>query len=271
MSPDTTAPHTERTAISHAPDAPSVASLVLGSAPPPGQPDAAAAPIAPPAAAVVTPAVVTPAVTTPAVEPQAPVTRAPEPTPPSGNDAELPQTQPIATAQAPTAAYLQRDDFQALSAKDVEEGVTRLRGPAARVVQNMEASLEVPTATSVRTVPAKLIMDNRVVINNHLARTRGGKVSFTHLIGFAIVEALAEFPAMNVAYALEDGKPAMFTPEHVNFGLAIDLAKDDGTRQLLVPNIKAADQMDFAQFWHAYDDLIRKARSGALQAELVIN
>ena len=108
-------------------------------------------------------------------------------------------------------------------------------------------------------------MDNRVVINNHLARTRGGKVSFTHLIGYAVIEALAEFPAMNVAYALEDGKPAVRTPEHINFGLAIDLAKDDGSRQLLVPNIKGADQMDFAQFWHAYDDVIKKARTGALQ------
>jgi len=243
VSPDTTAPHLDRTGISRTPDAPSVASLVLGSAPAAvaAQPDAGVA--------------------------DAPAADAAAPTPPApASDLELPNTQPIATAQAPTAAYLQRDDFQALSAKDVEEGVTRLRGPAARVVQNMEASLEVPTATSVRTVPAKLIMDNRVVINNHLARTRGGKVSFTHLIGYAIVEAIAEFPAMNVAYALEDGKPAMFTPEHVNFGLAIDLAKDDGSRQLLVPNIKAADQMDFAQFWHAYDDLIKKARSGTLQA-----
>ena len=175
------------------------------------------------------------------------------------------KTQPIATAQAPTAAYLQGEDFKALSAKDVQQGIARLRGPAARVAQNMEASLEVPTATSVRTIPAKLIMDNSVVINNHLARTRGGKVSFTHLIGYAVVEALAEFPAMNVAYALEDGKPAVLTPEHVNFGLAIDLAKDDGSRQLLVPNIKGADEMDFAHFWHAYDDVIKKARTGALQ------
>ena len=207
-----------------------------------------------------------PAVVAPAPVAPAPVSAAPEPASASDlAEPEVPQTQPIATAQAPTAAYLQKIEEHARAAKDVEEGVTRLRGPAARVVQNMEASLEVPTATSVRTVPAKLIMDNRVVINNHLARTRGGKVSFTHLIGFAIVEALAEFPAMNVAYALEDGKPAMFTPEHVNFGLAIDLAKDDGSRQLLVPNIRAADLMDFAQFWHAYDDLVKKARSGTLQ------
>ena len=178
---------------------------------------------------------------------------------------ELLPTQPIATAVAPSAAYLQRPEHEALHHTDVRQGVERLRGPAARVVTNMEASLDVPTATSVRSVPAKLIMDNRVVMNNHLARTRGGKVSFTHLIGYAIVEALAEYPSMNVAYTTEDGKPAIVTPAHVNFGLAIDLTKADGKRQLLVPNIKAADDMDFAQFWAAYENVVRHARAGTLQ------
>ncbi|WP_238581587.1 multifunctional oxoglutarate decarboxylase/oxoglutarate dehydrogenase thiamine pyrophosphate-binding subunit/dihydrolipoyllysine-residue succinyltransferase subunit [Demequina aestuarii] len=188
---------------------------------------------------------------------------APEPT----ADVEQLATQPIATAQAPTAAYLQRHDHKMLAAKDVKHGLERLRGPAARVVSNMEASLEVPTATSVRTIPAKLLMDNRVVVNNHLARTRGGKVSFTHLIGYAIIEALSEQPAMNVSFAEDDGKPAMRTPEHINFGLAIDLDKGDGVRQLLVPNVKGVDSMDFAKFWAAYESIVRKARTGALQAD----
>ncbi len=208
-----------------------------------------------PASAASAPADVSPA-SAPAAESPQTEDQAPEQAP----------TQPIATTQAPIATYLQQHDHQALNAKNVEHGVTRLRGPAARVVANMESSLEVPTATSVRTIPAKLLMDNRTVINNHLARTRGGKVSFTHLIGYAIVEALAQLPALNVAYAEDDGKPAVRTPEHVNFGLAIDLAKDDGTRQLLVPNIKNADDMDFAKFWSAYEDVVKRARSGALQA-----
>ncbi|MCU1420271.1 MAG: kgd, partial [Mycetocola sp.] len=148
-----------------------------------------------------------------------------------------------------------------------EATVERLRGPAARVVANMEASLEVPTATSVRAVPAKLMVDNRIVINNHLARSRGGKVSFTHLIGYAVVEALAEMPVMNAGYALSDGKPAIVQPGAVNFGLAIDLAKPDGTRQLLVPNIKGADTMDFGQFLAAYEDLVRRARNNKLTAD----
>ena len=140
-----------------------------------------------------------------------------------------------------------------------------LRGPAARVVDNMEASLAVPTATSVRAVPAKLLMDNRTVINNHLARGRGGKVSFTHLIGYAVVRALVENPAMNNAFTVLDGKPAVIHNPAINLGLAIDLAKPDGTRQLLVPSIKGAEGMDFATFWATYEDLVRKARGGKLQ------
>ncbi|HEX5188077.1 MAG TPA: multifunctional oxoglutarate decarboxylase/oxoglutarate dehydrogenase thiamine pyrophosphate-binding subunit/dihydrolipoyllysine-residue succinyltransferase subunit [Streptosporangiaceae bacterium] len=140
----------------------------------------------------------------------------------------------------------------------------RLRGAASRTVANMEASLNVPTATSVRAVPAKLLVDNRIVINNHLARGRGGKVSFTHLIGYAVVKALAAAPELNDSYADVDGKPVLVRPEHVNLGLAIDVQKEDGTRQLLVPNIKAAEQMDFRQFWLAYEDAVRKTRTGKL-------
>ena len=149
---------------------------------------------------------------------------------------------------------------------EAQDGATeiRLRGAASRTVANMEASLNVPTATSVRAVPAKLLVDNRIVINNHLARGRGGKVSFTHLIGYAVVKALAAAPELNDSYAEIDGKPVLVRPEHVNLGLAIDVRKEDGTRQLLVPNIKAAEQMDFRQFWLAYEDAVRKTRTGKL-------
>ncbi|HET7659381.1 MAG TPA: 2-oxo acid dehydrogenase subunit E2, partial [Oryzihumus sp.] len=148
-----------------------------------------------------------------------------------------------------------------------EDETVPLRGPAARVVTNMESSLAVPTATSVRAVPAKLLIDNRVVINNHLQRSRGGKVSFTHLIGYAVVKALAVMPEMNNGYTEKDGKPALVRPAHVNLGLAIDIAKPDGTRQLLVPSIKAAEAMDFAHFWTAYEDVVRKARNNKLTVE----
>jgi multifunctional 2-oxoglutarate metabolism enzyme len=131
----------------------------------------------------------------------------------------------------------------------------------------MEASLAVPTATSVRAVPAKLLVDNRIVINNHLKRGRGGKVSFTHLIGYAVVKALAVAPELNDSYAEVDGKPVLVRPEHVNLGLAIDVQKPDGSRQLLVPNIKSAEQMDFRQFWLAYEDTVRKTRTGKLTVD----
>ncbi|WP_240037482.1 multifunctional oxoglutarate decarboxylase/oxoglutarate dehydrogenase thiamine pyrophosphate-binding subunit/dihydrolipoyllysine-residue succinyltransferase subunit [Glycomyces paridis] len=142
-----------------------------------------------------------------------------------------------------------------------------LKGVAAKVAQNMDASLEIPTATSVRAVPAKLLFDNRIVINNHLKRGQGGKVSFTHLIGYALVQAVKAHPGMNASYKVVDGKPQLVTPASVNLGLAIDLAKPDGTRTLVVPSIKNTESMDFREFWQAYEDLVRRARNGKLTME----
>ena len=141
-----------------------------------------------------------------------------------------------------------------------------LRGAAARIVTNMEASLSVPTATSFREVPAKLLEVNRRIINGYLTRTRGGKISFTHLIGFAIVRAVADaVPNMNNSY-LEgpDGKPRVVRHPTVGLGLAVDVEKKDGSRVLFVPVIRAADTLDFRGFWGAYEDLIRKVRSNKL-------
>jgi 2-oxoglutarate dehydrogenase E1 component len=142
-----------------------------------------------------------------------------------------------------------------------------IRGVSARVVQSMEASLSVPTATSVRAIPAKLMIDNRIVINNHLARGRGGKVSFTHIIAFAMIKAVRAMPEMNAFFGELDGKPAIGKPEHINLGIAIDLAKPDGSRQLLVPSVKGCEDLDFTQFWNAYEAIIKKARTGALTVE----
>jgi 2-oxoglutarate dehydrogenase E1 component len=148
-----------------------------------------------------------------------------------------------------------------------------IRGVGARVVASMEGSLSVPTATSVRAVPAKLMIDNRIVINNHLKRARGGKVSFTHLIAFAMIKALRQMPEMNAFFGDIEGKPAVGHPEHINLGIAIDLAKADGSRQLLVPSIKGCENLDFAQFWtHTKQWLQKHAQahslSKILQAQL---
>jgi 2-oxoglutarate dehydrogenase E1 component len=131
----------------------------------------------------------------------------------------------------------------------------------------MEASLTVPTATSVRAIPAKLMIDNRIVINNHLKRGRGGKVSFTHIIAYAMIKALRAMPEMNAFYGELDGKPALGTPDHINLGIAIDLAKPDGSRQLLVPSIKGCEALEFGQFWVAYEEIVKKARAGTLTVE----
>ncbi|KQR35104.1 alpha-ketoglutarate decarboxylase [Curtobacterium sp. Leaf154] len=145
-----------------------------------------------------------------------------------------------------------------------EDVATPLRGMAKTLASNMDASLTVPTATSVRTIPAKLMIDNRIVINNHLRRARGGKISFTHLIGWAMVQALKDFPSQNVFYEERDGKPFVVAPAHVNLGIAIDVPKKDGTRSLLVPSIKRAESLTFGQFLSAYEDLVKRARDNKL-------
>ncbi len=142
-----------------------------------------------------------------------------------------------------------------------------MRGAPMRTAKNMDISLEMPTATSVRTVPMKLTIDHRTMINSHLARTIGGKVSFTHLIGYAMVRALMMVPAMNVAYENVDGKATLVEPETINLGIAIDQTKPDGTRQLVVPNIRSCEQLTFGQFWNAYEAVVKKARSGTLTVD----
>ncbi|MFC6878621.1 multifunctional oxoglutarate decarboxylase/oxoglutarate dehydrogenase thiamine pyrophosphate-binding subunit/dihydrolipoyllysine-residue succinyltransferase subunit [Actinomadura yumaensis] len=191
--------------------------------------------------------------------------------PKAANGTAAPPTpKPPATAPRPTAPPAGAKPEAKPAARPAPPPVPagaeeiRLRGVAARTAANMESSLGVPTATSVRAVPAKLLIDNRIVINNHLKRGRGGKVSFTHLIGYAIVKALAAMPEMNAAFTEVDGKPVLIRPEHVNFGLAIDLQKPDGQRQLVVPSIKAAETLDFRQFWAAYEEIVRKARGNKL-------
>ncbi|QJA00607.1 multifunctional oxoglutarate decarboxylase/oxoglutarate dehydrogenase thiamine pyrophosphate-binding subunit/dihydrolipoyllysine-residue succinyltransferase subunit [Leifsonia sp. PS1209] len=175
-----------------------------------------------------------------------------------------PKPQPV-PADAPVTApqtVVSGED----GAPETQDKITPLRGMSKTLATNMDASLTVPTATSVRTIPAKLMIDNRIVINNHLKRARGGKVSFTHLIGWALIQALKEFPSQNVYYDVIDGKPSLVAPAHVNLGIAIDLPKPDGTRALLVPSIKRADTMGFGEYLAAYEDLVSRARNNKLGA-----
>src|SRR4051812_40355306 len=187
------------------------------------------------------------------------------PTPAATGDASARSSAPSPTQPAASRPVPKEPAEPKAAQVSDEPTFTVLRGAPARTVANMDASLTVPTATSVRQVPVKLLWDNRIVINNHLARARGGKVSFTHIIGFALVKALRSMPEMNVGFDVVDGKPTLVTPAHINLGLAIDLPKPDGTRQLLVPSIKAAESMDFAHFWTAYEEIVKKARNNKLE------
>ncbi|MGB7070513.1 MAG: multifunctional oxoglutarate decarboxylase/oxoglutarate dehydrogenase thiamine pyrophosphate-binding subunit/dihydrolipoyllysine-residue succinyltransferase subunit [Pyrinomonadaceae bacterium] len=142
-----------------------------------------------------------------------------------------------------------------------------ITGASKKIVENMENSLTVPTATSLRNVPVKVLEENRRIINEHLKERGRGKVSFTHIIAWAIVNAVKELPRMNQGYGLVNGTPSRLEHKNVNLGIAIDIEKKDGSRNLLVPNIKAGDKMNFAEFFDAFNEQVKKARDGKLGIE----
>ncbi len=139
-----------------------------------------------------------------------------------------------------------------------------LRGAAARLAGNMEASLALPTATSQRTIPVKVADENRTIINQHLTLVGRDKISYTHLISWAIVKALASFPNLNSSYAERDGQPHRRVPAAINLGVAVDVAAKEGGHALVVPNIKNAGALDFQQFVAAFDDVVTRARTAKL-------
>lgn len=183
-----------------------------------------------------------------AAAPAAPATPAAAPAAPAAPTAPVaskPTKAPATPSPAPATP-------KANTVEPAEDKIVPLRGPAKAVVTTMEESLTVPTATTVRAVPAKLLIENRSAINKYLASTRGGKVSFTHIIGYAVIRAVAAMPSMNVTYNVDEkGKPVAVHNAHVNFGLAIDIPRPDGSRNLVVPNIKGAEQLSFREFWDA--------------------
>ena len=144
-----------------------------------------------------------------------------------------------------------------------DDEAVALRGTGARIVENMETSLAVPTATSNRTIPVKLLEENRTIINEHLEAGGRGKISFTHIIAWAVVQAARHFPSLNSSFETIDGVPHRRVRRAINLGVAVDLERKDGTRSLLVPNIKNAQSLPFDQFVKAYEDVVGRVRKGS--------
>jgi len=143
-----------------------------------------------------------------------------------------------------------------------------IRGVDATLARYMSDSLSIPTATSFRTIEVDTLDRRRRQLNEALkVAQRDMKVSFTHLIGYAIATATRDHPDMTLTFAEVDGKPHRVVHERVNLGLAVDVQRKDGSRTLIVPVIKGADAMDFAGFREVYEDLIRKTRDGSLSPD----
>ena len=144
------------------------------------------------------------------------------------------------------------------------EGVVPLKGPAAALVGYMEESLRIPTATSFRTIAVDTLEVRRRDLNAALRTAgRNEKVSYTHVVGFAIALATHQVPVMTSAFR-RDGDQPVRVDQACNLGLAVDMTRKDGSRFLVVPVIRDADAMDFATFHKTYEALVAKARAGQL-------
>lgn len=184
------------------------------------------------------------------------------------------ETRPVRSVSSqPTSESLPRETVSEIPEKPktapalmpADTEAKPITGTSKKIVENMEQSLTVPTATSLRTVPVKVLEENRRIINEHLKSQSRGKVSFTHIIAWAIVRAVKEYPQMNNGFGVVNNAPSRLLHHGINLGIAIDIEKKDGSRNLLVPNIKGGEAMNFAGFFAAYNEQVKKARDGKLE------
>lgn len=169
----------------------------------------------------------------------------------------------VETPKAEVSAPPVKKQVSIALGSDIE--VKPITGVGKKIVENMEQSLSVPTATTFRNLPVKILEENRRIINENLQAQGRGKVSFTHIIAWAIIKALKIYPQMNVGYGFINDAPSRLQHDSVNLGIAIDIEKKDGSRNLLVPNIKNSDKMNFAEFFAGYNETVKKARDGKLE------
>lgn len=168
---------------------------------------------------------------------------------------KAPEPKKIITPQAPAVNMPQ---------PQAGEEAVEIKGVGERIIENMTSSLSIPTATSFRSIPVKVLEENRIIINKFLKKNNAGKISFTHIIGWAIVKAIKSIAVMNNSFTVINGAPNLVKKPDINLGLAVDLEKKDGSRSLIVPNIKKANTMNFRQFFDAYNNIINRSRSNKI-------
>jgi len=180
----------------------------------------------------------------------------------SGPAGRITKSDVLKAATADGAGRAPEADANGSTATAAEPRAEPMRGGAAALARYMEESRAIPTATSFRTLTVTVLDARRREL-----KEAGLRVSFTHLIAYAIVRAAALMPVMTNHFAEIDGKPHRVEDGQINLGIAVDVEKRDGSRTLMVPVIKDAGALSFDRFLAAYDELVEKARANALTAD----
>jgi 2-oxoglutarate decarboxylase len=170
----------------------------------------------------------------------------------------------VVSGSGPGGRILKADvlDAAAGDGKAPAPTATPIKGGAAMLARYMDESRSIPTATSFRTIAVGTLDARRSQL-----KAADVKVSFTHLIAYAIARAASELPVMANHFDEIDGKPQRLDDGAIHLGLAVDVEKKDGSHTLMVPVLRDAGRRSFAEFLGAYDELVAKARTNTLSAD----
>ena len=181
------------------------------------------------------------------------------------NGEEKPDKEKTAKKEKVKSAETKRQSTAKSFEVSEDDELELITGVGAKIIENMDNSLTIPIATSLRNISVKLLEENRRIINQHLKIRTGGKVSYTHLVAYAIIQALKSYPKINDSFAVVEGDPYHVKKPYINFGIAVDMERKDGSRTLIVPNIKKAGKKNFSEFYEAFNDLINRTKKGKIE------
>ena len=126
-----------------------------------------------------------------------------------------------------------------------------------------QSFMEIPHVTTFAEVDVTEIVEHRENNKVDFQKENDTKITYTHYFQFAIIQALKEFPLLNSWMNVDE----LMLKKDINLGFAASL--EDGG--LIVPNVKAAQNLDFIAWVKTVNETASKAKSGKLTNDDIQN
>ena len=189
---------------------------------------------------------------------QAQVTAAAQPASPADAPAPV-QTAPAAVAETTPASMVKSEEPAPYTVKPVDVGVTRQRmTPIRKRIAERLVAVRQQTAmlTTFNEADMSRVMEVRARHKEHFLKKHGVALGYMSFFVKACVEALKAFPAVN---ARIDGDDLVYH-HYYNIGVAVG-----GEKGLVVPVLRDADRLHFAEIEGAIQGFIDKVKNNRLE------